>query len=195
MKVAIYARVSKDDKVQDPVNQLVPLREFAAKQGWMVVKEYVDLASGKNGARPAFERMWEDAGRHRFECLLFWALDRLTREGALASLTYLQRLKEQGVTFKSYTEQYIDSLGLFGEAVVGFLATIAKQERVRISERTKAGLERARRAGKRLGRPVIQVSPARLNKLLANGTSQWEMSRQLGCSRTAVVNAIARLNK
>jgi DNA invertase Pin-like site-specific DNA recombinase len=72
-----------------------------------------------NGDRAGFQAMWKDAEAHRFDCLLFWSLDRLTREGTLATLRYLQRLKDHGIKFKSYTEQYIDSLGVFGDAIIG----------------------------------------------------------------------------
>ena len=67
--------------------------------------------------------MWKDAERHRFDALLFWSLDRLTREGTLATLNYLKRLKDQGIGFKSFTEQYIDSLGVFGDAIIGILGS------------------------------------------------------------------------
>jgi DNA invertase Pin-like site-specific DNA recombinase len=100
--------------------------------------------------------MWKEAEAHRFDCLLFWSLDRLTREGTFATLQYLRRLSDLGIKFKSYTEQYVDSLGVFGEAIIGILAAVAQQERIRISERTKAGLERVRKKGKRLGRPRLK---------------------------------------
>ena len=155
LRIAIYARVSTDDKGQDPLNQLLQLRQFAAQQGWIVVAEYTDEQSAKNGNRPGFKAMWKDAERHRFDCLLFWSLDRLTREGTLATLNYLRRLKDLGIGFKSFTEQYIDSLGVFGDAIIGVLAAVAQQERIRISDRTKAGLARVRAQGKRLGRPEV----------------------------------------
>lgn len=157
MKVAIYARVSTDDKGQDPLNQLLELREFCARQGWTIVREYVDEAAAKNGERTGFRQMWADVTKHRFDLLLFWSLDRLTREGTYKTLTYLRRLSDAGVKFKSYTEQYIDSLGVFGEAIIGVLAAVAAQERIRISERTKAGLARTRAQGTRLGRPTKAV--------------------------------------
>ena len=158
LKCAIYARVSTDDKGQDPLNQLLQLREFAARQGWTIAVEYTDEASAKNGDRAGFRAMWADAARHKFDVLLFWSLDRLTREGVLPTLTYLRRLKDQGIAFKSYTEQYIDSLGVFGEAIIGIMAAMAQQERIRLSDRTKAGMERARlkgtKSGKAIGRPL-----------------------------------------
>ena len=71
MKVAIYARVSTDDKGQDPLNHLLELREFAGRQGWTVVREYTDEVTAKNGERTGFKDMWADAGKHRFDLLLF----------------------------------------------------------------------------------------------------------------------------
>jgi DNA invertase Pin-like site-specific DNA recombinase len=148
LRCAIYARVSTDDKGQDPLNQLLQLREFAARQGWVVVIEYVDEVSGKSGDRKGFKALFADAARHRFDVLLFWSLDRLTREGTFKTHCYLKQLTDAGVKFKSFTEQYVDSLGVFGDAIIGLLAAMAQQERLRISDRTKAGIARLRAAGK-----------------------------------------------
>lgn len=178
LRVAIYERVSTDDKGQDPLNQLLALREFAIKQGWIIVAEYTDEQSAKNGNRPGFKKMWADAERHRFDCLVFWSLDRLTREGTLATLTYLKRLKDQGIAFKSFTEQYIDSLGVFGDAIIGVLAAVAQQERIRLSDRTKAGLARVRAQGKVLGRPHVEDAVASRQTLWrrarAATATQWQ---------------------
>src|SRR2546425_1540361 len=138
--VAIYCRISTRDKGQDFTNQLLALREFAAKQGWIIANEYIDQQSAKDDDRPAFRQMFEDASRRKFDLVLFWSLDRLSREGVLETLQHLNRLTACGVGYKSFTEQYLDSCGIFKDAVIGILAVIAKQERVRLSERTKAGL-------------------------------------------------------
>ena len=76
MNCAIYARVSTRDKGQDFTNQLLALREFAAKQGWIIVDEYVDQQSAKDDDREQFQRMFQDASQRRFDVLLFWSLDR-----------------------------------------------------------------------------------------------------------------------
>jgi len=186
MKVAIYARVSTDDKGQDPLNQLLELREFATRQGWTVVREYVDEATAKNGERTGFKQMWADVAKHRFDLLLFWSLDGLTREGTRKTLNYLSRLTDNGVKYKSYTEQYIDSLGVFGEAIIGVLAAVAAQERIRISERTKAGLARTRAQGTRLGRPAKNVDIHKARKLRAAGMSFREIARKLRVSPALV---------
>ena len=145
MKIGIYGRVSTRDK-QEVENQLVQLREFAVKQGWQIIGEYVDRETGATSDREQFQAMFADAGRRKFDLLLFWSLDRLSREGVLETLQHLNRLTSCGVGYKSFTEQYLDSCGIFKDAVIGILAVIAKQERVRLAERTRAGLERVRRS-------------------------------------------------
>jgi len=87
--------------------------------------------------------MMAAAARHEYDLVLFWSLDRFSREGVLATLQYLQTLTSYGVGWRSFTEQYLDSCGVFRDAVLSILATIAKQERIRISERTIAGLAEA----------------------------------------------------
>jgi len=105
MKVAIYARVSTDDKGQDPLNQLLELREFNARQGWNIVREFTDEATAKNGDRTGFKQMWADVAKHRFDLLLFWSLDRLTREGTYKTLTYLRRLTAELLLLKIQPSQ------------------------------------------------------------------------------------------
>jgi DNA invertase Pin-like site-specific DNA recombinase len=94
----------------------------------------------------------------------------------------LRRFTDAGVKFKRYTEQYIDSLGVFGEAIIGVLAAVAAQERIRNSERTKAGLARTRAQGTRLGRPVKTVDLRKARKLRAAGMSFREIARKLSVS-------------
>ena len=83
MRVALYARVSTKDKGQDYENQLIQLRAFAKSQGWDVVSEYVDKASGKRSDREQFQKMFAAASRREFDVLLFWSLDRLYLQGVV----------------------------------------------------------------------------------------------------------------
>jgi DNA invertase Pin-like site-specific DNA recombinase len=189
VKIAIYARVSTEK--QDNENQLVELREFAAKQGWNVVREYVEHESGAKSDRAEFQRMFADASKRKFDLVLFWALDRLSREGVLQTLQHLNRLESHGVGFRSFTEQYFDSCGIFREAVISIMATLAKQERVRRSERTKAGLAVARSRGKRLGRPQLRANVADIARLKAQGLSLRAIARQLGIGDGSVRRLLA----
>jgi DNA invertase Pin-like site-specific DNA recombinase len=167
MKIAIYARVSTDK--QETENQLLQLREFASKLDWQIFLEYVDYESGSKSDRAAFKQMFEDAAKRRFDLVLFWSLDRLSREGVLETLQHLNRLTSYGVAYKSFTEQYFDSCGVFKDAVIAIMATVAKQERVKRSERTKAGLARVRAEGRTLGRPRLEIQPAQIARLRSQG--------------------------
>ena len=189
MDIATYSRISTDQ--QDTQNQLSQLRAFAQTQGWNVVHEYVDVASGKNGDREQFRALFAAASRHEFRLVLFWSLDRFSREGVFETLRYLQTLTQYGVGYRSYTEQYLDSCGMFRDAVISILAVIAKQERVRLSERTLAGLARARAQGRVGGRPRIQCDPHRILKLRAGGHSLGEIASKLKLTKTTVHRILA----
>ena len=125
---------------------------FAERLGYTLYQEYCHQESGGSAGRPAFQQLFTDAHQRRFEVVLFWSLDRFSREGVTETLNHLQRLTAAGVQFKSFTEQYLDSTGMFREAIIGFLSDMAKQERVRFSERIKAGQARS---SKSPGRPAL----------------------------------------
>ncbi len=193
MTCALYARVSTKTKGQDTDNQLIELRRFAGARGLTVLDSYIyeEHVSGSGKViRPQFERMMEDARLKKFDVLLFWALDRLTREGALKTIGYLQALDSYGVAWVSYTEQYLDSLGVFKDAVLAILAVIAKQERTRLVERTKAGIERARikgtKSGLPIGRPRAVFSRDRVLTLSGQGLSIRAIAGKLGVSHGSV---------
>ncbi len=197
MTVAIYARVSTSDGRQDADNQLIELRRFAGTQNWDVTAEYVDHESGNTADRPQFQQLFTHASQRKFDIVLFWSLDRLTREGALATLQHLQRLSDYGVGFRSYAEPYLDSCGIFKDAIVGIIGTIAKQERVRISERVKAGLARAKangtRSGKEIGRPRVVFRRDEVREMRDQGLSWRAIARQAGVSIASVRRACGRL--
>jgi DNA invertase Pin-like site-specific DNA recombinase len=87
MKVAIYARVSTRDKGQDVRNQLEQLRAYGDRQGLEAGRRmYIDQRSGKNGDREEFRRMMNNAYQREFDVVLFWSLDRFSREGLLETL-------------------------------------------------------------------------------------------------------------
>lgn len=178
---AIYSRVSTGR--QENENQLVLLRHFASSQGWDVVAEHCDEVTGGTSDRPESKAMMLAASQRKFDVLLFFALDRLSREGPLATLQHLQRLTSYGVQWRSYTEPYIDSCGIFADVVIAIMATLAKQEKIRISERTRAGLARAKRQGKQLGRPR-KIRPERVRELRELGLSWSAVAKELNIARS-----------
>ena len=186
--VALYARVSTKDGRQDTENQLIALREYCQKQGWKITGEYVDHETGGTWKRIHFQQMFEGARQRQFDLLLFWSLDRLSREGVSQTLGHLERLTSYGVNWRSFTEEYLDSCGLFRDAVIGILAVIAKQERIRRSERASAAIARLRRQGKteHLGRPRMILDRAKAVRLREQGQSVRQIAAQLGISHTTV---------
>lgn len=175
MRVSIYARVSTDGRGQDPENQLAQLRSWCATSGHQICVESVDHASGARGAakRPQLAAMFDAAHRRQFDLVLVWALDRLTREGMVATVVQLQRLANAGIVFHSYTEPLLSTDNeMVRDIVLAVMASMAKMERHKISERTKAGLARVRAKGKSLGRaPLGSTDLQRLRMALDEGMS------------------------
>ena len=152
MKVAIYIRVSTDK--QEGENQKRDLLEYTKRSGWELYNIYEDTISGKKQSRPAFDALFKDAHRKLFDVVLFWDLSRFSRAGTLHILQKFKELENLNIAWHSYTEPYLNTTDeLTRTIVLAVLSSIAKAERVKISERTKAGLRRARAQGKRLGRP------------------------------------------
>src|SRR6202048_2397107 len=155
IRAAYYLSVSTES--QELQNQRAEIVPFIENRGWRLVDSFEDSMSGRktDKDRPGFAAMLKAAHQRKFDIIVFWALDRLTREGTRATLNYLQRLESKGVGYVSYQEQWLDSTGPFKDVMVSMFATLAKQETARISERTIIGLKTARAKGKRLGRPPL----------------------------------------
>ena len=187
MKIGIYSRVSKESS--DNTNQLIILRQYCQKMHYEIYDEYTDVASGGSPNRPEFNRMMKDASKRKFDMLFFYALDRLTREGTRKTIHYLQLLDDYSISYKSYTEQYIDSSGIFKDVIIALLSTLAKQERIRISERVKAGLEKSRQQGRVGGRPALDESKVKeIKKLKSDGISIVAIAKELKISRGSIYN-------
>ena len=194
MRIVLYARVSTTK--QDCDNQLSQLRAYAAQQNWTIVAEYIDTASGAKADRPQFKAMFEAASQRKFDLILFWALDRFTREGTLQTLNYLDKLNAYGVCYRSYTELWLDSAGPFRDVVLALLATLAKQERKRIQERVKAGLQRAKREGRLPGRPRFPMEDSHMVYLRDElKLPPQDIAERLGCSVDTVWRRFREIEK
>ncbi|RZJ89813.1 MAG: recombinase family protein [Hymenobacter sp.] len=191
MRVAIYARVSTKDKGQDTENQLHQLREFAERHG-SIYKVFTDRESSGKADRTEFKQLLLEAYQKKFDLVVFWRLDRFSREGALATLRYLKELKDHGVNYKSFTEPYLDSLGPFGDVIVSMLATIAAQDLIKISENTKAALAKKRAAGVQLGAPTKDADTiSQVRRLKVGGASNQVIARALKMSPSTVAKYLA----
>ena len=183
MRIAIYARVSTEDLTSE--NQLRDLRDWCKRQEHSIVREYIDTGTGTKGTqkRSAFAQVFKDAASHRFDTVLFWALDRFSREGMMATVQHLQRLDVCGVSWRSHTEPHLSTDNeLVRDILLALLSSLAKLEARKIRERTIAGLERARAAGKTLGRPkVADDVEAAVRASLNQGNGILKTAKICGC--------------
>ncbi len=184
---ALYIRVSTDRQTGE--NQVAELRQLAAARGFEpAIYEEVESAAK---ARPVMDRMIADARAGRVRAILVWALDRLHRSmvGAIQTVLECDRL---GVPVISVREPWLDTAGPVRPLLIAIFGWVAEQERARLIERTKAGLERARRQGKRLGRPrASSVLLHAARDLVEAGMPVAEAARRKGLSRSSLRRFLA----
>ena len=155
MKVGIYGRISTSDKDQDLNTQLIPLREFVQAQNWVIFNEYTDQVSATDLVhRIGWKELLSDASKRKFDLLLVWRMDRAFRS-VLDAATTLERLRAWKVGLRSYSEPWLDTTSPFGEALYYITVAYAQLERGILRERVKAGMDRARKMGHKIGRPRI----------------------------------------
>ena len=188
--VAIYARVSTDKQTVDM--QLAELQEYLKKREWRIYQEYIDQGyTGGNTKRPAFSQMMEDARKRKFDVLVVWKLDRLGR--SLKDLiNTLDELGALGIDFISYENQ-LDTSTPTGKLVFHVIGAVAEFEKDIMRERVKAGLENAKRKGKRLGRPPVREGLLEKAKALRKeGLSFRKIGKRLGVDEGTVRKRIKR---
>lgn len=148
---------------------------------------YADQESDGKADRTEFKQLLLESYQKKFDLVVFWRLDRFSREGALATLRYLKELKDHGVNYKSFTEPYLNSLGPFGDVIVSMLATIAAQDLIKISENTKVALAKKKAAGVQLGAPTKSAEAVdQVRRLKEAGASNQAIARALKMSPSTV---------
>jgi DNA invertase Pin-like site-specific DNA recombinase len=179
LRAGLYARVSTEDRGQDPETQLRPLREYAERRGFVVVGEFVDRASGTTETRPQYQKLFEAARKRELDVVLVWRYDRFARS-TRALVNALGEFKARRVAFISYQEN-VDTTTPQGELVFGMMANLAQFESALIGERVRAGMARAKAQGKRTSRPPISEATRRkIAELYAQGVSVKRTAKQLG---------------
>ena len=187
--VSIYARVSTDKQKVDM--QIRQLKTYLKSRKWRLHKIYKDEGfTGSNTNRPAFSQMMADAQKRKFDVLLVWKLDRLSR--SLKDLvTTLDYFSSVGIDFVSYSDGCLDTTTSAGRMLFNIMGSIAEFERDIISERVKAGLENARAKGKSLGRPKIsKFKRSQVKKFRKDGLSIRAIQRKTGVSRGSISNIL-----
>ena len=169
--------------------QMRAMREYAARRGWRIALVVKEIGSGAS-QREMREKLLESARRREIDVVLVWRLDRWGRS-VTDLLATLQELEHLGVGFVSLKEA-LDLTTPAGRAMAALLAVFAEFEREILRERVRAGLEHARRNGKRLGRPQTAALHAdQIWKFYRAGTSKSEIARRLNIGRTSVRRILA----
>jgi len=155
MKAALYLRVSTTEQNVD--NQLPALEAYARSRGWQISGVYSESESAwKSGHQAELSRLLKElrTGQRKYDVVLIWALDRLSRLGPLTILTLVDSFKRAGCKVVSLQEPWTEVDGAINDVLYSLIAWVAKYESDRRSERTKLGLARALKEGKKLGRPA-----------------------------------------
>lgn len=185
-RAAIYARVSTGQQTVE--NQERELRELAARAGWTIVDTYIDAGiSGAKGRdkRPGFDRLCRDAARRKFDVVMAWSVDRLSR--SLPDLVcFLSELHALNIDLLLH-QQGLDTTTPAGKAAFQMLGVFAEFERAMIRDRVNAGLARAKAQGKILGRPKIDgATEARIRDMRSSGAGVLKVARTLGVGVSTV---------
>ena len=181
-RVALYARVSTKNNGQDPETQLIALREYASHRGFEIIDEYVDVGiSGAKDRRPELDRLMRDARRRKIDAVLVARFDRFARSTKHLVLA-LEEFQSLGIDFVSLNES-VDTSTPMGRMIYTVIGAVAELERSLIRERVMMGLDRARRQGKKLGRPRTLVDRERVSSLRAAGYSFRQVAAELRISK------------
>jgi DNA invertase Pin-like site-specific DNA recombinase len=170
---------------------ILPLREYASARQWPIAGEYVDTISGTKDRRPALARLMADARQRKVDAIAVWKIDRWGRSMPhfVASVKELDSL---GVRFIAVTQGIdTDTSNPASRLLLNILAAMAEFERELIVERTKAGLQRARKAGRIGGRPRLVVNRDRVAAMKAEGRSVRDIGQKLGISASSVCRLLA----
>ncbi len=188
LRVVTYSRVSTDDKGQNPQVQVAELQRFCAARGWTITHELVDHGySGGTDDRPGLKKLMKLVKSREVDGVVVVKLDRLFR--SLKHLvTTLDDWQALGIVFCA-TADAVDYSTPGGRLFAQILGCLAEFEKSLLVERTKMGLEHARRQGKRLGRPKKRDDVAIMN-LRREGLSYSQIQKRLGVSRPAIHRAI-----
>jgi putative DNA-invertase from lambdoid prophage Rac len=204
-RAAIYLRVSTDEQTVE--NQRPDVERMLAVRELELVELFAENVSAAAKARPAFDRMMEGAKRGRFKVLAIWSLDRFGRS-MVGNMNAVRELDRLGVRVVSAREDWLDTTGPVRELLIAIFSWVAEQERVRLGERTRAGMARARATGKSIGRPRARIDPNELDMLareyglLSSGRSvrgytgrratKAQLARRLGVSEATLRRELAR---
>ena len=172
-RCAIYTRKSAAIGLEQEVTSLDVQREACAsyvtrQPGWVLLPERYDDGgfSGASTDRPAFNRLMADIDAGKFDVLVCYKVDRLSRS-LIDFVKVMERMSARGVSFVSVTQNFSTADAL-GRLTLNMLMSFAEFERSMIIDRTRDKLQALRRKGKWTGGPVPYGYTLEGKRLLVN---------------------------
>jgi len=193
--VVAYLRVSTE--MQDLDSQKVVINDWAVKNGVVVDEWFTEVASGSEDERPVFRDLWRRVQEKRVGTIVVAELSRLSRR-MRTLINFLYDCVDNDVYVVSIREGWLSDAmrnPVTRPVVVSMISTLYELERVMISERTKAGLQKAKLSGKRLGRPP-KLKPEHLLeaiKMYRQGVPMSEIARRLNVDRSTLYRSLKKL--
>jgi len=193
MAVASYARVSTEDKNQDPETQLYDLKNYCKSVGLEIYRECVDYALAKDRKRrKSWAELQKDARQRKFKTVLVFRLDRAFRS-VKECANLVEDWYERGITFKSLSEDVIDTTTSSGRFILQIMAAIAELESSIIGERVAAEMARAKAQGKKLGRPAHKIETSEVIKAFEKAGTYSGAARLLSGNGKRVTSGFLQL--
>jgi DNA invertase Pin-like site-specific DNA recombinase len=186
-RAILYARISTSDGRQSLRNQIDELVAVSRRASWYVVDVLTDEMSGMKGPRqrPGFQRLLDAMTRREADVVAAWSIDRISR--SISDFVNFVQHAESCSTTLYLHRQNVDSSTPTGYALLSLCSVLSQLERALLVERVRAGLNRARAEGKRLGRPMIADEIAeRVRVELQRGSGVRATSRIIGVSTSTV---------
>jgi DNA invertase Pin-like site-specific DNA recombinase len=195
VRVALYARTSTRDGRQHLSNQFVQLKAYARRMKWTIAKSFSDTESGAHESRPGLDAMLKAAAGHEFDAVVAVDLSRITRGGIAKAFEFLARLANNHVEFWSMREEMFRTTGPAGKLFIAIAAHVAEIERHMLRERIKAGIDRARANGVRLGPPARVIDLKTIQQLKAEGYSLRKIAKVVGVSHETIARRLHHATK
>lgn len=192
MKTAAYLRVSTTEQTTD--NQKNSIENYCNANSWKFPRYYVDEGiSGAKHSRPALDQLKKDIKANKVDTLIVWKFDRLARSTSHL-LEVLELLQRSQCDFVSVTES-VDTTTAAGKMILVFISAVAEFERSLIAERVKAGLDRAKANGTKLGRPRVGFDVNEAITLKQSGLSWSQLAKRMNVSSATLRRVVPPLLK
>lgn len=190
MRAVIYHHTDKTTLEEEAENQINELKEFCKIRGFDLINVYNEKTEQDGRKRPLFLKMINEAHKNKFDIIIVWSFNNFRRFSGIRDVKYINDLLKKGIFFVSYREPFLDTLSRNSQIIMQFLDWIASEEEKTIKDRTKAGLERARKQGKKLGRPKIKIDAQKVLDLRKEGKTLFEIASILGTSKETIRRTI-----